>query len=813
MKKALQILLCINSYALFAQINFESENIVIDESYFSVNLTDLFSEDLDNDGFKELIVSRDNSIIWYKNENGDLLYNQPYVVDNVDTPKGISSFDINNDGLKDLLVASQYGDKIIWYKNLGNNLFSSELIIATSINNPQSIVAGDINNDGYKDIIVGTGNDESVICFLNNGNGTFSNFQVINTSIYDVRKIRLFDVNNDGLLDIVSSLSNNIIYLNKNIGNGNFEEKSIITSVTNNKYDFDFIDVNNDGFFDLICNRNGKISYILNQNGEYSNNFTIIDNITSDTFQIKAKDLNNDGLSDIVISKSNGNAIGWYKNNGTGFSTLSIINNNNASSPRLILLADINNDNKFEIICSFHSTSDIGASKLSYFSHNSTSNFYEEILVSTYSGAIRNIKIGDLNNDGLNDIVSGGRNIVWNKNQGNSKFSLFNTISNNNSSFAYTVDLADMNNDGLLDVLGVKSALHDIKLEIYKNEGNERFTLVRSISLPVDSRDFKIADINGDGNPDIILTFISGETRLAVIKNLGNFTFNTMGPVSFELYEYEPDRIKPGDIDNDGDIDILVSSRGKASIQWLMNDGAGNFSIHPVATSILTDAIELVDIDKNGYLDIVSAGNSDNNPYNVYWIPNNAGSFGAINIIDPSQSLSSLAVGDINNDGYSDVVGVSYEYYEPYDERLITYTFNGISFEKTIVDNLGSTLSYERNLDLGDLNNDGKLDIATCYYFIGRASFYMNSSVLQTKNISNYSHEMKLYPNPTSGKIFWNSSDGDQSVQIFNELGQAISDEIMSIDNSLDLSGLNKGIYFIEFKNQNKKMTRKVIKE
>ena len=120
--KIFTYLLLIFPSMVFAQIAFGNEKILLDNSHYNANVVLNLLVDMDNDGDNDLITASDgdSDVLMYENINGDLLYNPRILIsENVQVPGDINASDIDNDGLKDIIVTSKIGNKIIWFKNLG----------------------------------------------------------------------------------------------------------------------------------------------------------------------------------------------------------------------------------------------------------------------------------------------------------------------------------------------------------------------------------------------------------------------------------------------------------------------------------------------------------------------------------------------------------------------------------------------------------------------------------------------------------------------------------------------------------------------
>jgi hypothetical protein len=169
-----------------------------------------------------------------------------------------------------------------------------------------------------------------------------------------------------------------------------------------------------------------------------------------------------------------------------------------------------------------------------------------------------------------------------------------------------------------------------------------------------------------------------------------------------------------GDLDNDGDDDLVSSDATGAVIAW-QNDGT-SFSglwpsrqmgtvFHPVR------ALALGDLDHDGNLDVVSGGDdaalaevlvwqNDGTPFDSSWTGNLAG-FAA--------SVQTVAVGDLDRDGYLDIVSGDV------GAVIGAWRNDGSPFSGnwTGYQMVGNTTDPTHSLVVGDLNSDGYLDVAS----------------------------------------------------------------------------------------------------
>ncbi|WP_067146518.1 T9SS type A sorting domain-containing protein [Pseudotamlana agarivorans] len=820
MTKTFTLLFFFFSCVTFAQIHFDDEAILVDETHTATISTSLLLVDLDNDNYKDLVVtSYDDTIMWYKNVLGDFSHFQRQIISSqaIDIPSCIAHGDLNNDGLEDIIATSSSAqDKIVWFENLGNGVFSNEIIISNTINGPLTINVSDIDNDGDLDILTG-GQDETVILFENLTAGNFQNPVTIYNGVYGTVKIKTADLNNDYLLDIVSSHDDGSIYWAKNLGNNTYDTRKRITGGSDNGTAIDFLDVNEDGFLDIITANSystDNVRYIINQNGLTfdSNNAVIIDDTIQEPYEIHVKDIDNDGIKDIVVSFWTNDNLSWYKNLGKGSFSNKLLITDNISNPKAFIIDDIDNDKSNDIISTSYDSS-----KVSLFKNHNSGNDFKETIINYYFGVPRDIKSADLNNNGFKDIILSCKDIIWFENHGNANYSSYKLISSSGESESFMdVNISDLDSDGDKDIIGLKYGT----IEVFLNNGNATFVSNDYAYGNIDGN-IILEDIDGDTHKDILVRFydpIDRINKIAWIKNNGDLTFGDLSVFTDNTYGFIPNKYTAGDIDRDGDIDIIVSSKNYSRIYLLKNDGLGNFTNILIMESITTDPIALEDVDNDGYLDIISGGYKSGN-MGIYWIKNNNGTFSSTIIpIDSNSGVTEFSFEDIDNNGYKDLVCVHNESSsEGGDEKVFYYLNDNSGFgSMMLIDNVGYLLSLDRDIILDDINNDNKFDIITSYYFVKKAGFYLNSSTLSLiDNDNSQDSNFKVFPVPFSNKLQWKSSDNKPiiKIEVYDTLGKIHFSHNSFINNEIDLSHLSKGIYFIKFiTSDNINITRKIIK-
>jgi hypothetical protein len=324
-----------------------------------------------------------------------------------------------------------------------------------------AVAVGDANNDGKNETVVGLGSTANETRMYENKSGGW-----IETNISDapttVKHIAIGDVNNDGKNEVVVGLdSANYelrMYENKS---GGWIESYMVDFV----YAIDSLaigDANNDGKNETVVGLRNTLGTTINGLRMYENKAggwveTILSDLTNSVISVSIGDANNDGKNEVVIGlSSTANETRMYENKSGGW-----IETNISDAPTTVTsvgLRDVNNDGKNEIVIGIYPTSTTMCEIRMY---ENKSGGWVETSISYFDNFIKNIALGDADNDGKNDITIGMYS-VYNETRmyENMSGKWMETNISNLIAPLYSLVLGDANNDGKNEVvIGMRNSM------------------------------------------------------------------------------------------------------------------------------------------------------------------------------------------------------------------------------------------------------------------------------------------------------------------------------------------------------------------
>ena len=287
--------------------------------------------------------------------------------------------------------------------------------------------------------------------------------------------------------------------------------------------------------------------------------------------------------------------------------------------------------------------------------------------------------------------------------------------------------LVDIDGDGDKDIVWANGQGYSaigtlLKPRVYVNNGAGVFADETDVRMPGVTgcfRGVEAGDVDGDGDWDIILAQDYNRQPLLMI-NLGTGVFRDETAARLPVITMGSSRAQFGDVDNDGDLDILICNSGANRFattgrpRLFLNNGAGVFADAPLAqfpSTALAEQMDCLfaDLDNDLDLDIVIATRATGANATQIWMNNGAGTFAKLAGLVADQTAYSYDCGDIDGDGDLDLVGVNAG--ASSTELLLRNNGAGTSWTNVSTQISPNPAADDNDSRFIDFDNDGDLDL------------------------------------------------------------------------------------------------------
>lgn len=685
------------------------------------------------------------------------------------TPRTVAIGDIDGDGKLDLVIGSNATSSVSILRNIGTNgspLFTGRVDFIAGIN-ATSVITRDIDGDGKLDLAVANAGGANTLSILRNtstpGNISFATRVIFATGNQPV-SLAAGDLDGDNKLDLATANNTgstaSVFRNTSTVGNISFAPN--IELVTGFSPQSALIgDIDGDGKLDLSVSNFGSSASVFRNTGTLGNisfaarvDFPISGNLRRGAIG----DIDGDGKLDLAFANGNSSVVSVLRNTSTigSVSFATTVSFPVGSSPFGLTIGDIDGDGKADLAATNQSSNSVSVLRNTSISGNISFATQVTFPIGAGSSSIAN---ADLDSDGKFDLVTANDNsntisILKNTSpMGSISFSATMNFRGNEfptGTNPFAVVTGDIDGDGKADI--VTANRPDNTVSVLRNtsqNGSASFTAKIDFATGIGPRSVAVGDIDGDGKLDLAVgnsnNNTGGASTVSILRNT-----STVGNISFEnqvtfTVGANPSAVAIGDLDGDGKADLAVANANILSnnpiqtISVLRNIGSiGVISFDNQLTFNVGSkpgGVAIGDIDGDGKLDLAVA-NSDNisnvnvDPDTVS-VLRNTSTVGLISFANqvtfPTGTIpQSVKIGDIDSDGKPElVVG------ETNTSNISVFRNTGstgvISFATKIDFNTGSG---GKGISLGDLNGDGKLDIASTASNEAKLVVFRNTSTV-----------------------------------------------------------------------------------
>ncbi len=418
---------------------------------------------------------------------------------------------------------------------------------------------------------------------------------------------------------------------------------------------------------------------------------------------VAVTDLNGDGYPDVIVANRIDQTVSVFLGNGDGtFQRPRTF----AAGPRIwrVTVGDVVNDGKPAII-----TGNKGDDTVSILLGNGDGTFQPQIVVPAGT-RVNGAFTADINGDGIPDLIEDNyaADTVWVlPGHGDGTFgppAIYSAEMNGQFQGPNGPTVADLNGDGIPDL--IYGTYVGGTVVVLPGLGNGTFGSPEVYAAEPGAYAVEAVDLTGDGKPDLVAVNAVGNS-VSVLRNNGNGTFapQMVYPVGTNPYS-----MAVADVNGDGTPDIITSSRDDNTVSVLLGNGEGTFQPQEsYQTGKTPRRVAVGDFNGDGRLDLVTANEGDNTASIL--LGNGDGTFATGIAAAPAPDLRpfQVAIADLTGNGRLDI---------------ITANRSDNSVSVLLANPDGSFQSKETyptgrepfSVAVADLAGDGIMDIVTANY-------------------------------------------------------------------------------------------------
>jgi hypothetical protein len=692
-------------WALAQQVAFQAPPALqVDHRPVSVAL-----RDLDGDTDLDLLVLNTGEFsgdLWvgssfdvYLNERG---FHRPLIQVTADAPHGWAFGDLNGDGREDLATADTGADQLALWLSKGDGRFAPGAEVPVG-RDPVAVVAADLNGDGEPDLASADQFEFGVSVALNLGQGVA--FEVSGYLLGDLTNgIQAGDVDGDADLDLIITAGDHTWWL-RNLGQGSFTPQALSTGPLSSN--LRLLDLDGDGALDLVT---GAQVWWGRGDGTYEAQPTLTG---MENAPLDVADFDGDGRLDLVTTAA------WAAGvERRGFRAP--VGLDPPADAGAIVIGDYSGDGLADLVRLQGGVAGPKGYAVLLEARQ------PGVLASAprYSGgdSVWRVNAGRMDGDDAVDLVVANIGTPWGqfengsavvlRGDGTGGFAAPLTIPAGD--YVREVAVIDLDRDTCPDLAATNFSDAGVTL-LVQGSG------VSTAAAGDNPESMAYADFDGDGVVDLVVSNYRLGTEPGMVSLLlGRGDGDFEEPRHFVLSLDRPDRIAAGDLNRDGNADLVVGCAGRYwsghfigyGFEVMLGDGAGGFlSSTAFTTPPYPRGLALADLNRDQIPDLVlgtvEIGTVNSGQLLVY-PGDGSGGFGTPWSVACAHDHFHLVCRDLNGDGIADLV-------LPDGGSHAISVFPGVGNGTLGTPVHFATTTKPRDLVAADFNGDGRLDLATAH--------------------------------------------------------------------------------------------------
>lgn len=662
--------------------------------------------DMDGDGDLDLVVggTETSSVSVWLN-NGQAAFSRPRNATTTYGNQEVTLGDVDKDGDLDLLVATfSNGSRTVSVRLNTNATFGGGQNVGVG-RDPRSVAVGDLDGDGDLDFVAASGQDNTVSVRLNSGTGTFSASQEVGVGSTP-NSVAVGDVDGDGDLDFVAANSGGTtasVCLND--GNGRFVYANNQQVATGSRpYSIALGDVDGDGDLDLATANSGNATASIRLNQNQALPLPIISSLSTASSAVgRGVVITGGNFLNVTEVTFNGVAVPAARLVPNSLTQLTVVVPPGASTGPVVVVTTAGSSNG--VLLTISPSAQVTA----------------VLPTPNAVAAPRTTAVAVTFDQPLNaGAATLGAIRVFGSQAGGSKAGSA-TVSGTTLTFTPAVPFKPGEtvqatvSARAQSTTGAAAGPYVFEFTAATSPAAGVFGGGSELSVSSSLQGLATGDVDGDGDLDLVIassiasSFVLSNVSVRLNNGTGSFSSGPEVVVGAAVSS-----LKLGDVDADGDLDLVTGSASSVSVR--LNNGRGVFAGgQDISLNGAGDVVRLGDMDGDGDLDLVA---SDGVHFNA-----GSGTFSSPTIA--AGSAANLALGDVDNDGDLDVVNTLLGASGLGSVELSVQLNNGaggLSPGQVVLVGVGTSGEGV----LGDIDQDGDLDLLGIAEFTNTVSVRFN---------------------------------------------------------------------------------------